>query len=659
MKKTRKLMSMLLLAALVLSIGMFGIRQTAQAEAAAVTVDGGDINAQLSLIYANLEAMKQPSTQMKWYYTVTDLDHDGRLEFVAAAQHPADRSTNLKVWEVSEDRTALTELTLNKDPEESFPDIMTDNTDTYHDPATNTWYYMCYDNIVISPLEVYTVKSAVNIKDGTIGYDSFAIEHTEVQNGYRNVSHSDPSGIPLSPEQYNVAGSNAFAGMERSSTSFDWFTEEKVGHLSRLTDSYMVFAGEKEQTEVFPVPKPEALQHTAAPSPMPSPTPTPKPQNQKQTQVYLNITKNPTNESNRKVGGKATFVACANVFESLSWTFISPDGGEYSVASFNSLFPRASISGEYSTTITVNNLDAGMNNWGAYCTFYYKGQVASTSAAWIYIKDAPAPSPKPPVTPTPSAKESGIFSGYVTDYNYSTVSIWVDDGYGWDAVVGKDICSVSGELYVGAPLTAYYDGIAAHGPIFTYVEIRGSEPKPEPVYASTSGTAHEGGGGYAINLINGSQVYVDAWICNVSGRFVDGSPCTVYYIDTPSADNIYRVDIYGDETPADDTDYDKIDWDISFEPFISIPDEDYDGGWAGSNYYDNEADYDDGGWAGSNYYDNEADYDGGGWAGSNYYDNESDYDDGLVEEDYDFTDDDGGWAGSYYEDDDFFDEGNG
>ncbi len=642
MKKTRKLMSMLLAAALVLSIGMFGVAQTAQAEAAAVTVDGGDISAQLSLIYANLDAMKQPASQMKWYYTVTDLDHDGRLEFVAAAQHPADRSTNLKVWEVSEDRTALTELALNKDPEESFPDIMTDNTDTYHDPSTDTWYYMCYDNIVISPLEVYTIKSAVNIKDGTIGYDSFAVEHTEVQNAYRNVSHSDPNGIPLSPEQYNVAGSNALAGMERSSTSFDWFTEDKVENLSRLTDSYMVFAGEKEQTEVFPVPKPEALQHTVAPSPTPSPVPTPN-QNQKQTQVYLNITKNPTNENNRKVGGKATFVACANVFESLSWTFISPDGGEYSVASFWSLFPRASVSGEYSTTITVDNLDSGMNGWGAYCTFYYKGQVASTSAAWIYFKDAPVPAPKPTVTPTPGGKESGVFSGYVTDYNYSNVSIWVDDGYGWDDVVSRDICAVSGELYVGAPLTAYYDGIAAHGPIFTYVEIRGSEPQPEPVYGSMSGTAHEGGGGFAINLMNGSQVFADAWICNVSGRFVDGSPCTVYYTDSPSSDNIYRVDIYGDETPIDDTDYDEIDWDISFEPFISVPVDDYDdGGWAGSNYYDDGADYDDGGWAGSNYYDDGADYDDGG----------------LVEEEYDYSVDED-WTDSSVLDEVFTDEGNG
>ena len=44
--------------------------------------------------------------------------------------------------------------------------------------------------------------------------------------------------------------------------------------------------------------------------------------------------------------------------------------------------------------------------------------------------------------------------------------------------------------------------------------------------------------------------------------------------------------------------------------------EEFCGGYAGANYYDNEDNF-DGGWAGSNYYENEDGFDGG-WAGSNY-----------------------------------------
>ena len=65
------------------------------------------------------------------------------------------------------------------------------------------------------------------------------------------------------------------------------------------------------------------------------------------------------------------------------------------------------------------------------------------------------------------------------------------------------------------------------------------------------------------------------------------------------------------------------------------------GGWAGSNYYENENNHQDqGGWAGSNYEENENNYqDQGGWAGSNYEESENSYED------------EGGWAGSNYEED--------
>ena len=65
-------------------------------------------------------------------------------------------------------------------------------------------------------------------------------------------------------------------------------------------------------------------------------------------------------------------------------------------------------------------------------------------------------------------------------------------------------------------------------------------------------------------------------------------------------------------------------------------DPDQGGGWAGSNYYENEG-YDDGGFAGSNYSEGES-YDEGGYAGSGY-------------EDYDGSSDDDYYSGDYSEED--------
>ena len=225
--KRRNVLSMLLIFALLLSLTLCAGASAFAAESSVKPMQ------QLKLIESQIDSLRQDNSTRTWYYTVADLDHDGCLEFVAASLHPADRSTNLKVWSVSRDGTTLNECSLNMDPEESFPDIMTDTADTYHVKDTDTWYYMVNDNVVLSDSEVYTVKTAVNLKNGTVGYDSYAVEHTVLTNGVRNVSHTDTSGLPISPEQFNAAGAKAFADADRSNSAFEWLTADKIGDLPR------------------------------------------------------------------------------------------------------------------------------------------------------------------------------------------------------------------------------------------------------------------------------------------------------------------------------------------------------------------------------------------------------------------------------------------
>ena len=156
--KRKSYLSILLILAMLLSLALC-TGAAAFADGAAATPKD-----QLKLIASQIDSLKQNDSANTWYYTVADLDHDGCLEFIAASLHPLDRSTNLKIWTVSKDASSLSESRLNKDPEESFPDIMTDTVDTYHVKDTDTWYYMVYDNVVLSNSEVYTVKTAVNLR---------------------------------------------------------------------------------------------------------------------------------------------------------------------------------------------------------------------------------------------------------------------------------------------------------------------------------------------------------------------------------------------------------------------------------------------------------------------------------------------------------------
>ncbi|MBR4394187.1 MAG: hypothetical protein IKT07_09240, partial [Oscillospiraceae bacterium] len=276
--KTKTILSFLLAIAMIFSLAACGT-PSSPAPAAETTVPAAetpaeeveeqeelvpvtDADAQISLIYTNLESMKQPEVGNEWKYTVTDLDHNGRMELIAASQHPADRSTNFKVWEVSEDRTALNECSVPLEEDESFPDILTENADTFHNTENDTWSYLFFDHIVISPEEAYTSKCSVTLKNGVIRYESYAFEHTEVTDGVSKVTHLDTNGLTISPEQYNAAGVNALVGCEKSSTNFGWFTMKEEPTFADLVESYYYFTGDNQHANVMPAPTP-------APTPAP------------------------------------------------------------------------------------------------------------------------------------------------------------------------------------------------------------------------------------------------------------------------------------------------------------------------------------------------------------------------------------------------------
>ena len=588
--KRKSYLSILLALVMLLSLAVV---TGAPAFAADESPVSAGVRDQLQLIASQVSALEQKDTADPWYYTVADLDHDGCLEFIAASQHPKDRSTNLKIWSVSKDGTTLNECRLNKAEDESFPDIMTDTVDTYHVKDTDTWYYMVYDNVVISDYEVYTIKTAVSMKDAVMGYEPFAVEHTVVGKDAKNISYTDSNGIAIAGEKYNAAGNDAFAGAARSNTAFEWLTADKLGSAELLAESYEVFMGTKEPSETFPVPKPAAL-GGPTPTPVPSPTVSPAPQPVKPT--WLSITKNPTNE-NRKVGDNAIFVACANAYDSLSWTFVSPTGGEYTAANFIA-GSGATVSGEYSTTITVSRVESWMDGWGAYCTFYFQGQSARTSTAYIRITSTPKPTP----TPTPSyssmsgsAHEGG--GGYAINLQNGT-QVFVD---AW-------LCNVEGQFYDGCSAVVYYTGKLTSSNIYR-ADIFGNQglrPDPTPYYGSMSGSAHEGGGGFAIDLENGRSVFVDAGICTVEGQFYDGCQAIVYYTDSPTSDNIYSVSIFGnqgliipDDDPYDDN-WDDDPWDDpyddtwDYDPWDDPYDDTYDDTWDYDLYDDPYDDtYDD------------------------------------------------------------------
>ena len=491
-------------------------------------IAAADADAQLSLIFSHLSEFRQDGKDTEWHYAVTDLDHNGRLELIAASVHPVDRSTNVYLWEVNEKGDALAPCKVDLEAEDSFPDISSDAADTFYEAASSQWAYLFYDTIVLSAQDVYTVKCSVTLEKGVLSYRQYALEHAEGAPGSVKVTHLDNDGKEISSEDYDAAGVSAFSGWAKGSTNFKWFRFEDAS-LAQLTDSYAVFAGskrpEKEPTKPSPSPSPD-------PSPAPSPSPTPVP-------IYLMITKNPSNETHY-TGETAVFIADASNWNGINWTFVSPDGREYPVNTFRSYFPGCAVSGDYYTTLCISNVVPEMNWWGVYATFTYGQQVGRTSTAYLYVSDPP---PSPTVKPTEPTYNQ--MNGVVSDYLMSTVTMYLDNGSTLQVI--KDICSINGSLYVGAPCVVYYTGDKPTQDSVYYVEIEGEPDPPVPTYGSIAATIHDiGSSRYTLNLNNGNVVTVSPSIVTLLyGDLAEGCNCVAYFEDAPDEDGIYSVEVNG------------------------------------------------------------------------------------------------------------------
>ncbi len=464
---------------------VFLLSLSVTAFAAPVRASDESLETQMKLIAGALDSKKQDDSAGEWKYSVMDLDHNGRLELIAASEQGAMKSTFVKVWEVNEDFTAMDECKVIIPEDESFPDIITQNADTFYDSENDAWRYLFYDNIVLNSEEAYYVRCAVFYSNGELSFKQLVIQHTVVTGGVPTTTYMDNDGNPISGEQYNDAGTTGSSELLRSSTNFEWVKFADANEKS-LAETYAVFKGikapaEKEENEVAP-----------------TPAPTPAPTN------FMTITKHPTSES-RVVGETAWFVSGASGYTSLSWTFVSPSGGEFSGQNFRNTFPNCSLEGENTTTLKVNNLNLDMSGWGVYCTFYNGGQTARTNTAYMYVSSKPA-----------ATQSKGAASATPKIYYYNGY-YYYDDGIDYNTYGGGGMAykqpdgSVTYVYSDGSAIRYEEDGSAVgvdkNGNLTKYY----ADGTVDTVYADGSAVEWSNDGSATYLFTDGTGVYYDEY----------------------------------------------------------------------------------------------------------------------------------------------------
>ncbi len=347
----KKILSLLLVLALFMSIGL-------SAWAAPVRASDESTAEQIYLILAQFDSLKQDGGSDAWLYAVTDLDHNGRLELIAA---PAQGGMQPCVWEAGTDGKTLSACTIGRTGDQPFPAITVNNADTYYDQASDTWHYAFNAHSEVSANEVYDSKCAVSLVNGAVSSEVFATSHSTFSNNAVNVAYTGKDGAAITGDAFNAAADAAYPGAVKCSTNFYWFQASEA-NASKLMDSYAAFKG--------------ALL-SQKPSPAAGAAPV--------AGNFLTITKNPTNES-RAIGDTAWFVAEASGWTGAEWTFVSPAGQSYPASGFLSLFPAARVNGSDTGSLSISNVSAEMTGWGAYCTFRGNGgQTARSNTAYMYV----------------------------------------------------------------------------------------------------------------------------------------------------------------------------------------------------------------------------------------------------------------------------------
>ena len=462
MKKT---ISYLLAAVLILSLCVSAFAAPATI-AAVKPVEDTPIDDQLKLIAANMPALSKddPANKVTWQYTVTDLDHNGRLELIAATTENKNFYTYAVMYEVNADLNSFTICDLGINEGDPFVDIIAASADTYYYQPADTWYYMFTEGYADNADKYYAVKCSVSLKDSYATANAYAKQTTETVNGVGVTTYLDLEDKIITPDEFNDIGNKNFAKCEKSSTNFDWFKLDEVKNATRLTASYEVFAGLRKAEKKAPI--------------ISEPTPTP-------VSKYLRVTKDPTSEYSLTEGDTCWFVAYGENATSMTWTFVSPNGGEYSAANFEKQFRYCSVSGQNSSNLRIDNVSTDMSYWGAYCTFYNSnGQTVRSSTATMKVSVKPTPVPRP--TENPYVTRSTY--GYVTSWSLNHVTFYLPE-YGTSVVIDKSLCTFLGIIEEGCDADVCFEGNYPTDYNVFMVTIHGNtdpiypeDPEIDPVY---------------------------------------------------------------------------------------------------------------------------------------------------------------------------------
>lgn len=404
MKKT---LAMILALAMIFALCACGEAPAAvQPQTPTAAPEEDPISTQIIALFNGICMLKTNPEYEKYYYCITDLDHNGRLEVTGAITQGTDSKTTALMYEMGEDFKTLELVDMRLAAGEHLPEIIKNQVETYHVDADDSWNYIFYDTSSVGAGGHYQTVYSVCLRNRVLERTALGYQDIVMEGENTKYVFTDAAGAQLSgPDDYTALGPKHF-GKASMLTGLDWFTLDEIYSTERLAKSYAVFAG-TEAPSVDPVVTPLPVitpNPSAAPTASPSPTPAKDPV----------LTKNPTSETLYE-GGSCQFVAKADNASGMKWKLVAPNGTVYDATS-SPFAGQVVVSGANTTCLTLSSVPLGMNGYSAYAEFYGTKTIQSGRATMTVNKRE---------IPTVSAS---VGSGYVFSNVWNTVALYSSDG---------------------------------------------------------------------------------------------------------------------------------------------------------------------------------------------------------------------------------------
>lgn len=166
-----------------------------------------------------------------WFYTFTDLDHNGRLEVIAASTQGSGIFTYAECWEMNDAFNGLHHCSPEQDEWDAWPELIMESAPCYFDRSTGLYHYLFTDLTRDDAAHYYESPMDVCLADGQLTKTPLAFRETEYTNPdtVPVILCKDANGNPISEQDYNIAVKRAFSGLEKARLDMEWMQVSMPG----------------------------------------------------------------------------------------------------------------------------------------------------------------------------------------------------------------------------------------------------------------------------------------------------------------------------------------------------------------------------------------------------------------------------------------------